>query len=99
MTSTVTLGRVADIAQEQWGLVTRRQADLAGVPRTTLERLTAPGSALERVAHGVYRLMGAPIPDHQELRAAWLQLSPEVAVWEPTQARWARSPTAPPSST
>lgn len=67
MTSSVTLGRVADIAQEQWGLVTRRQADLAGVPRTTLERLTAPGSALERVAHGVYRLMGAPIPDHQEL--------------------------------
>jgi hypothetical protein len=33
---------------------------------------------------GVYRLTGAPQPDHLDLRAAWLQLAPEVPVWERT---------------
>jgi hypothetical protein len=47
-----------------------------------MDRLTAPGSALERVASGVYRLAGAPIPDHMDLRAAWLQLAPETPAWE-----------------
>lgn len=78
------LTRLAEIAQDQWGLVTRRQAVRAGIPKTTLERLTAEGSLLERVAHGVYRLTGAPAPDHLELRAAWLQLAPDVPAWERT---------------
>jgi hypothetical protein len=47
-----------------------------------MDRLTAPGSALERVASGVYRLAGAPIPDHMDLRATWLQLAPETPAWE-----------------
>ncbi len=81
-TSTSTPSRLADLAQEQWGLVTRRQAEQVGIPQTTLDRLTAPGSALERVAHGVYRLSGTPIPEHLELRAAWLQLAPGVPAWE-----------------
>jgi hypothetical protein len=68
--------------------VTRRQAEQAGVPRATLTRLIAPGSIVERVAHGVYRLAGAPPPDHMELRAAWLQLAPDIPAWErkPEQA-------------
>jgi len=78
-----TIGRLAPIAEEQWGLITRRQAQDAGVSEATLKRLAAR-STLERVAHGVYRLAGAPVPDHQELRAAWLQLAPEVAAWERT---------------
>jgi Transcriptional regulator, AbiEi antitoxin len=82
MIRSATLARVAEIAEDQWGLVTRQQARLAGVPQTTLERLTAPGSVLERVAYGVYRLTGAPEPDHLELRAAWLQLSPRTWAWE-----------------
>lgn len=76
------LARVGDVAADQWGLITRRQAATAGVASTTMERLTAPGSALERVASGVYRLTGAPIPDHLELRAAWLQLAPETPAWQ-----------------
>jgi hypothetical protein len=76
------LARIADIAQEQWGLVTRSQLERAGIPRTTMERLTAPDSSLERVAHGVYRLAGTPTPDHLDLRAAWLQLAPGIPVWE-----------------
>ena len=79
--------RIQDLAQEQWGLVTRRQMEAAGIGRTTLDRLTAPGGLLERVATGVYRLIAAPAPDHQDLRAAWLQLAPEIPAWEQTATR------------
>ena len=72
------------MAEDQWGLLTRQQAQKAGIPATTLERLTADGSVLERVAQGVYRFTGAPPPDHLELHAAWLQLAPEVPAWERT---------------
>jgi len=79
--SIVTL--LAGVAEEQWGLVTRWQVEKAGVARATVQRL-ADDSVLERVAHGVYRLAGAPIPDHIELRAAWLQFAPNVAAWART---------------
>jgi len=78
------LPRLQDLAQEQWGLVTRRQIQGSGIGSTTLERLASPGGSLERVATGVYRLVGAPIPDHVDLRAAWLQLAPEIPAWERT---------------
>lgn len=76
------MDRLAGLAEEQWGLVTRRQLEYAEIPATTLDRLTAPNSLLERVARGVYRLIGSPVPDHMGLRAAWLQLAPEVPAWE-----------------
>jgi Transcriptional regulator, AbiEi antitoxin len=79
-----TLARLAEIAADQWGLVTRRQAAQAGIPPATLDRLTAPGGLLERIAHGVYRVRTAPVPDHIDLRAAWLQLAPEVPAWDRT---------------
>jgi hypothetical protein len=80
-----TLGRLGEVAEDQWGLVTRRQAEeIAGIPASTFARMAADGSALERVAHGVYRVAGAPIPDHLELRAAWLQLAPETPAWDRT---------------
>ncbi len=75
-----TLRRLAPVAEDQWGLVTRRQAELAGVSAATLQRLASAG-VLGRVAHGVYRLAGAPPPDHLGLRAAWLQLAPEIPAW------------------
>lgn len=78
-----TLSRIARIAEDQWGLITRRQAEGAGVSQATLQRLAKTG-ILDRVAHGVYRLTGAPQPDHLDLRAAWLQLAPEVPAWERT---------------
>jgi Transcriptional regulator, AbiEi antitoxin len=80
-----TLNRLAQIAEDQWGLVTRRQAEKAGVSKATLQRL-ASESVLERVGHGVYHLRGAPTPDHVEIRAAWLQLAPDVVGWERTPA-------------
>jgi predicted transcriptional regulator of viral defense system len=82
MPHTRTLSPIAGIAQDQWGLVTRRQASSAGVANATLDRLTAAdGTVLERVAHGVYHLIGAPLPDHASLRAAWLQLEPATFAW------------------
>jgi hypothetical protein len=80
-----TLSRLAQIAQDQWGLVTRRQAETAGVSPATLQRL-ASESVLARVAQGVYHLAGAPTPDHLALRATWLQLAPAVLAWERTPA-------------
>lgn len=76
------LERLAQIAEDQWGLITRRQAQDAGVSPRTLGRLAAEGSVLRRVAHGVYHLAGAPEPDHLALRAAWLQLAPDVFAWD-----------------
>jgi len=76
----ITHARLAELAQDQWGLLTRQQAETAGVSPATLQRLA--GGVLERVAHGVYHLTGAPEPDHLELRAAWLQLAPEVPAWK-----------------
>jgi predicted transcriptional regulator of viral defense system len=80
-----TLSRLAQIAQDQWGLVTRRQAERAGVSPATLQRL-ASESVLERVVQGVYHLAGAPTPDHLALRATWLQLAPDVLAWKRTPA-------------
>jgi hypothetical protein len=81
--SAQTLSRIVDTAAEQWGLLTRRQIEDSGVAAATLQRLTADGT-LQRVAHGVYQLAGSPVPDHLALRAAWLQLAPDVPAWERT---------------
>ena len=48
------ISRLAEIATDQWGLVTRRQAEQASVSPATLDRLTADGGLLDRVARGVY---------------------------------------------
>src|SRR5919204_3157704 len=79
-----TLSKLAGLARDQWGLVTRRQAEEAGISPATMTRLTADASTLERVGHGVYHLAGAPIPDHLSLRVAWLQLAPGVPAWRRT---------------
>ncbi len=77
-----TLARLAEIASDQWGLITRRQVQRAGIPLKTFDRLALEGTVVERVAHGVYRLTAAPMPDHLDLRAAWLQLAPDRLAWE-----------------
>jgi predicted transcriptional regulator of viral defense system len=77
-----TLDRLTEMAEEQWGLITRQETLALGVSRRTLDRLTAQEGVLQKIAHGVYRLCGAPPPDHEALRAAWLQLTPDVPVWE-----------------
>ncbi len=66
---------LADVAAEQWGLVTTAQARALGVSAQGVARLTNQGS-LERMTHGVYRVSGAPPEPLDELRAAWLTLDP-----------------------
>ena len=78
-----TLETLADLTEDQWGLFTRRQAEGTGMAWSTLARMVS-GGAVERVAHGVYRLRGAPVPDHLDLRAAWLQLAPDTPAWRRT---------------
>ena len=68
------------LAEEQWGLFTRQQADQRGMAWSTLSRMVATGRA-ERVGHGVYRLRGAEPPPQAALRVAWLELAPSVPAW------------------
>ncbi|KRE29579.1 type IV toxin-antitoxin system AbiEi family antitoxin domain-containing protein [Agromyces sp. Soil535] len=67
--------RLGAIAEIQWGLVTTAQAAEAGVTRLQLSRMARAG-ALERLAHGTYRLAGVPSHEHEEILAAWLGLEP-----------------------
>lgn len=66
---------VADIAADQWGLVTTAQARQLGATPQALARLTRQG-ALERMVHGVYRVTGSPASPMDELRASWLAMEP-----------------------
>ncbi|MDP9791554.1 hypothetical protein J2S43_000066 [Catenuloplanes nepalensis] len=72
-------------ADEQWGLITKQQAEATGLAWTTLARRARHGS-LERVALGVYRVHGGGQADHLDLRAAWLQLAPRIPAWKRTAA-------------
>jgi hypothetical protein len=72
---------IPEFAEEQWGLITRRQLASLGIQPATLARLLADGT-LARVTHGVYRVRGAGEPDHVGLRAAWLALDPALPAWQ-----------------
>ena len=60
---------------DQWGLITTAQAHNAGLSSQQLARFSDTG-VLERLRHGVYRVVGAPPNPHDDLRAAWLALAP-----------------------
>src|SRR5659263_719439 len=69
------LRAVGDLAMDQWGLITTAQAHNAGLSSQQLARFSDTG-VLERLRHGVYRVVGAPPNPHDDLRAAWLALAP-----------------------
>lgn len=73
--------RVVVLAEEQWGMFTRQQAEQRGMAWSTLSRMASTGRA-ERVGRGVYRLRGAEPPPQAALRVAWLELAPSVPVWD-----------------
>jgi predicted transcriptional regulator of viral defense system len=75
MPRTSTLTTLADLAEGQGGLFTRRQAEQTGMAWTTLSRLVRSGIA-GRIAHGVYRLRAGSSMEWMDLHAAWLQLAP-----------------------
>jgi len=72
--------RLFDVAEEQWGLITRSQARSEDVAPSSFARLIKD-RRLERLAHGIYRVRGAREADHLALRAAWLQLDPRTPAW------------------
>lgn len=73
--SKYTRTKVADLASQQWGLVTTQQAALVGVDRLKLSRMVGSGF-LVRERQGVYRVAGAPEDWLTELRTQWLALKP-----------------------
>ncbi|MCX2747796.1 type IV toxin-antitoxin system AbiEi family antitoxin domain-containing protein [Arthrobacter sp. MI7-26] len=66
---------VADLASEQWGMITTAQARSLGFSAQDMARMANQGR-LERLQHGVYRVAGAPPTPQDRLRAAWLALDP-----------------------
>ncbi|GEB95939.1 transcriptional regulator [Microbacterium lacticum] len=70
-----TIAKLGAIAAERWGMVTTAQAANAGISRKTLSSLTTSG-ALERLAQGVYRMVGAPAAmlEIDPIRIHWLAL-------------------------
>lgn len=71
------VAKIFDIADEQWGLVTTSQAGQVGVSAQAMARFVQDGM-LERLAHGVYRVVGAASPV-DDLRAAWLAQAPTLS--------------------
>jgi predicted transcriptional regulator of viral defense system len=69
------MDRLYEIAEAQGGFLAARQAVEAGVPRSTLSYHATEGDALERVAHGVYRVRRFPTPPHGHVIAGWLALA------------------------
>ncbi|WP_331450539.1 type IV toxin-antitoxin system AbiEi family antitoxin domain-containing protein [Streptomyces prasinus] len=68
-------------AADQWGLVTAAQARDLGLGGVQLKRLTEAG-LLESVGRGVYALPAAGLPQHLEIKVAWLRLQPGVPAWD-----------------
>lgn len=66
---------LAELSASQWGLFTAAQARMFGVARLDLARLADAGH-VERLSHGVYKYMGAPGDEFEDLRAVWLSTDP-----------------------
>ena len=69
------VSRLGDIPAAQHGYFTRAQASAAGIPDFDLTR-SVRRDLIERVGHGVYRVVGAGDDPLAELRVAWLRLDP-----------------------
>ncbi|MFH2071275.1 MAG: type IV toxin-antitoxin system AbiEi family antitoxin domain-containing protein, partial [Actinomycetota bacterium] len=75
--------RLSAVAESQRGYFTRAQAVRVGVGDMALQRGLRSG-VIERLNHGVYRIAGAGYDPHQQLRVAWLRLTPELSARERT---------------
>lgn len=66
-------------------MITTAQATAIGISRKTMSDLTASG-VLIRVARGVYRVVGAPEHEQEQMRATWLALGGATLPNTPTGA-------------
>lgn len=69
------VAQLGDIPAAQHGYFTRAQATVAGIPDFDLTR-SVQRRFIDRVGHGVYRVIGAGVDPLAELRVAWLRLDP-----------------------
>lgn len=74
------MDRLYEIAEAQGGFIAAHQAVDAGIPRSTLSYHATHGDALERVAHGVYRMRRFPTSPRGHVIAGWLALAPADGV-------------------
>ncbi|NJP74604.1 type IV toxin-antitoxin system AbiEi family antitoxin domain-containing protein, partial [Streptomyces sp. C1-2] len=74
------LAVLSGAAADQWGLVTAAQAKELGLNAVQLLRLTEAG-LLENVSRGVYFLATGAVPQHMDIKAAWLRLQPREFAW------------------
>ncbi|WP_217132931.1 type IV toxin-antitoxin system AbiEi family antitoxin domain-containing protein [Leucobacter chinensis] len=81
MNSNEALRELASVTVSQWGMVTTAQAASLGVSRLMLSRL-AEAEHLERLSHGVYKDVGVPSDQYEDLRAAWLSTEPKLRAEE-----------------
>ena len=72
------LSRLGEVPSAQHGYFTRAQAADKGVENYELARAVSYGH-IHRLDYGVYRVAGAGVDPHQELRIAWLRLAPALA--------------------
>lgn len=79
------MARLGSLAERRWGLFTTARAEEVGVARKQLVRLNSAG-AIERVAHGVYRMAGAPPQPHEPIYATWLALGGAITPRTPAGA-------------
>jgi len=71
------VSRLGTIPEAQYGYFTRAQAAEAGVEDFELAR-AVNYQQIQRLGHGVYRVAGAGIDLHQDLRVTWLRLAPTL---------------------
>jgi len=77
--TTPTSRKLYELAARHGGLFTTAEASQAGISYRQLSYHVASG-ALERVSHGVYRLIDYPIHPHGDMIAATLWAGPDSAV-------------------
>ncbi|MGO4452485.1 type IV toxin-antitoxin system AbiEi family antitoxin domain-containing protein [Arthrobacter sp. RAF14] len=65
------LGR---LAEDRGGLVTAAQASAAGVSPFQVSRMADAGVLIPAGRRGVYRMVGAPELEHEDIAATWLSL-------------------------
>ncbi|MFJ2627659.1 hypothetical protein ACIO6T_30735 [Streptomyces sp. NPDC087532] len=75
------LVKLGQVTAEQWGLITVEQSEQIGVDASSLAHLTCAG-VLAVAEDGVFRLVGAPLTSHVEIKAAWLRLEPGTPAWQ-----------------
>ena len=68
---------IGEIASQQWGLCTAKQARAEGITPLTLSRLEMRGGLI-RVRHGVYATVGTMMSPALDVKAQWLALRPEM---------------------